>query len=51
MSTRLTAILEPQEPREFLVDDTFTIFLQEQEKELPYFAAKISDISNVQEVK
>lgn len=46
-----TAILMPQEPREFLVDDTFTIFLQEQEKELPYFAAKISDISNVQEVK
>lgn len=36
------------EPREFLVDDTFTIFLKENSKELPYFAAKISDISSVQ---
>ena len=36
------------EPREFLVDDTFTIFLKENSKDLPYFAAKISDISSVQ---
>ena len=36
------------ESREFLVDDTFTIFLKENSKELPYFAAKISDISSVQ---
>ena len=36
------------EPREFLVDDTFTIFLKENSKDLPYFAAKISDIASVQ---
>lgn len=36
------------EPREFLVDDTFTIFLKEKDKDLPYFASKISDISQVQ---
>jgi len=38
----------PQEPRKFNVDQTFTIFLMEYGKELPYFAAKISDISSVQ---
>lgn len=35
-------------PRKFVVDDTFTIFLKENDKELPYFAATISDISKVQ---
>ena len=35
-------------PREFLVNDTFCIFLKEQNKELPYFASKISDITKVQ---
>ena len=38
----------PQEPRRFNVDQTFTIFLIEYGKDLPYFAAKISDISSVQ---
>ena len=38
----------PTKPREFVVDDTFTIFLKEKEKDLPYFAAKISNIKNVQ---
>ena len=38
----------PQEPRRFNVDQPFTIFLMEHDKELPYFAAKISDISSVQ---
>ena len=47
MMVRETAIAT-DEPREFLVDDTFTIFLKENSKELPYFAAKISDISSVQ---
>ena len=42
------AAINPKEPREFLVDDTFTIFLRETEKDLPYFAAQISDISQVQ---
>lgn len=35
-------------PREFLVNDTFYIFLKEKNKELPYFASKISDITKVQ---
>lgn len=48
MMMKETAAIMPQEPREFIVDDTFTIFLKEQGKELPYFAAKISDISQVQ---
>ena len=38
----------PQEPRKFNVDQTFTIFLMEHGKDLPYFAARISDISSVQ---
>lgn len=36
------------DPRNFNLDDTFVIFLKEKEKDLPYFAAKISDISSVQ---
>ena len=39
----------PEEPRDFMVDDTFTIFLKEEGRDLPYFAAQISDISQVQE--
>ena len=48
MMVNLRAAINPEEPREFLVDDTFTIFLKETEKDLPYFAAQISDISQVQ---
>ena len=36
------------EIREFSIDNTFTIFLIENQKEHPYFAAKITDISKVQ---
>lgn len=36
------------ESREFLVDDEFTIFLKEKDKDLPYFAARIGNISRVQ---
>ena len=46
MVNKSAAMLE--EPRRFNVDQTFTIFLIEEGKELPYFAAKISDISSVQ---
>lgn len=48
MMTKLIAAM-PEEPREFMVDDTFTIFLKEKGKDLPYFAVQISDISQVQE--
>lgn len=46
-----TLAVEPEEietPRYFFVDDTFTIFLREKGSNLPYFAAKITDITKVQ---
>lgn len=42
------SVMMPKETREFIFDDTFVIMLKEKNKELPYFAAKISDISKVQ---
>ena len=48
MVNKAAAIQEIELPREFLIDNTFTIFLIENNEELPYFAAKISDISKVQ---
>lgn len=37
--------------RNFNVNDTFTILLKEKSSSLPYFAAKITDIRNVQNIK
>lgn len=34
-----------KEPREFYVNDTFALFLKEKDKDKPYFAVKISDIT------
>lgn len=48
MVNKVTAMEKVEEKRNFIVDDTFFIFLKEQGKKLPYFAAKISDISKVQ---
>ena len=48
MMIKEAAALIPEEPRKFILEDTFTIFLVEQGKELPYFGAKIADISQVQ---
>lgn len=42
------AIMIMEEPRNFYVDEAFTIFLIEEGRELPYFAAKISDINTIQ---
>ena len=36
------------EIREFLIDDTFAIFLKEEGKDTPYFAGKIDDITKFQ---
>lgn len=49
ISMKLTSI-EPREnkPREFYIDDTFVIFLKEENKEIPYFAAKVDDITKFQ---
>ena len=43
-----SAIFEPEEKREFLLDDTFAIFLIEEDRYTPYFAAKINDITKFQ---
>ena len=48
MVEKLALTIPEKEIREFLVDDTFTIFLKEEEKDLPYFAARIEDITKVQ---
>lgn len=49
INMKLTS-MEPEEnkPREFYIDDTFVIFLKEENKEIPYFAAKIDDITKFQ---
>lgn len=48
MMVKEAMAIMPTEPREFLLDDTFSIFLVEENQDLPYFAAKISDIRQVQ---
>ena len=39
---------EPEEKREFFIDNTFAIFLIEEEKDTPYFAGLINDITKFQ---
>ena len=41
-------MVQREEVREFLIDNTFAIFLKEDGKETPYFAAKINDITKFQ---
>lgn len=48
MMNKQSGVSMTEKPRNFIVDNTFTIFLKEKGKDLPYFAAKISDISKVQ---
>ena len=48
MMVTKTATLLPDELREFVIDDTFAIFLKENGKDKPYFAGKISDITKFQ---
>ena len=48
MVLKESIMVEPEVKREFLIDDTFSIFLIEEGKENPYFAAKISDITKFQ---
>jgi len=47
MMVSKTALM-PGESREFAVDNTFAIFLKEEGKDNPYFAAKIDDITKFQ---
>ena len=48
MMTNKASIAMPEKAREFIVDDTFAIFLKEAEKDTPYFAGKINDITKFQ---
>ena len=43
-----SAMMPKDEPRKFYVDDTFAIFLIEEDKEVPYFAGLIDDITKFQ---
>lgn len=45
--TKMTALLptEVSKPRKFFFDDTFVMFLQESDKEQPYFALRVHDVS------
>lgn len=45
MVNKMALLPNEEEKREFILDDTFAIFLQEEGKENPYFAAKIDDMS------
>ena len=48
ISTKDAAAFSEEKPREFSVNDTFVIFLKEESKDKPYFAAKVSDITKFQ---
>ena len=43
-----SAIEEPKTPKHLYLDDSFVMFLVEEDKDTPYFAVKISDISKFQ---
>lgn len=48
MNKAESAIIEETQKRKFYLDNTFTLFLQEKGKDMPYFAATISDITKFQ---
>ena len=43
-----TNAIEPTESRDFSFDNKFVIFVKEKDKDLPYFALNVSDISDFQ---
>ena len=49
MAKATSAILdEPMVARHFDFDDTFVLFLKEQDKDMPYLALKVDDITKYQ---
>lgn len=48
MMLKCESAIIPNEVRNFSIDDTFAIFLKEKDKNNPYFAGKISDITKFQ---
>ncbi len=47
IATTMSMPLIPQnlKPRKFYFDDTFVLFLQEYDKDMPYFALRVNDVS------
>ena len=45
---KTTAMPNMNEPRYFNIDNTFALFLKEESKDKPYFAARIEDITKYQ---
>ena len=48
MTVMTTALLPENTSRKFYFDDTFVIFLKEKQKQKPYFALRVNDISKFQ---
>ena len=48
MMVEKASLMVPESQREFLLDDTFAMFLIEKGKKTPYFAGKINDITQFQ---
>jgi len=48
MMQKAESAMPIDEPRKFYIDDTFAIFLIEEDKEVPYFAGLINDITKFQ---
>lgn len=47
--TKETAMEEEEPPKKMNLDGEFVVFVKEEDKDLPYFALKVSDISKFQE--
>jgi len=48
IGTKYTAAIFEEEPKKLYLNDTFTLFLKEDNKDKPYLAAKITDITKFQ---
>lgn len=49
MDVKKELAIEPTEPRDFNIDDTFALFLKENKKDVPYFALRVNDITKYQQ--
>lgn len=49
ISTKYASEAEEDKPRYFHLDDTFVLFLKEEEKDIPYLAVRIDDIRKFQQ--
>lgn len=52
LMTKMTALLpQASTPRKLYFNDTFVMFLQEQNKEQPYFALRVNDVASINKLK